>query len=903
MREQHQIWEFNPSGRKCLKHELFVFLHSTSYPRCLVSIQLKSCHPAYMNSTEETKICETRWDQVLKAWMHDPVDKSLSIFDHQERANFYFSAAVNTEQGLSNLETSSKSSDIAASIAERIPMPSAGQYGERAVGPNDGPFRVFHPVSAQPDDLNIPNVSKDDISAVIKNIVDDLPVDPRLRFLALWRFLPRDLHQEFGLDFTRLPAETRVPDHSLIQHVDITSGIQAASQFGHGYSILSVTLGPVQNFIQAARSVRDLWSGSALLSWLIFQGILPIIQNLGPTVMVFPALRGNPLVDLWLQKIQGLEDFIPAPSTQARRAPSLPNKFVALVPNGKDGIIASNFASASKKGISTAWRRLANQVHEHLDPMFSQLDSEWDKHWVDQIESFFEVTVSLCPATSLNDLEMSSLIGGKQNLGDVWNDAQKVRNMAEDIPDSDRYRYRQDKAGQWQAQLEVSTRYAEALRSIRHIPQVPEIQPAGPKCSLLGTYEQMGPAILKDSDKFWHDAQKMKSLELWERERFCAVALCKRFAPKQFLCYELDLSESELRFPDTATIAAREWLQQASIDFTQWNNWNGRWLHQHHRNEDGESVPHDLWKKIQDAKQKFAPSPSYYAILMIDADDMGLWLKGEKAPSVKDVLHPKLRKYFEQLESEGLEAKRPVGPALHAAISEALNNFASISAPSIVNNHSGTLIYSGGDDVLALLPTRSAIECALELRKAFCGENGSIEGWAKHEDKHVLAMGDAATLSVGIAFVHFKEDLSGALQAAREAETESKTSGKDRLTLRFMRRSGDRPSCNLSWDLACWFQEAAETFQQGVSYRWIYQLRNEEPVLSNLPPEAVNAEIKRLIKRSEAMDDEKAPADAMPIDRWWPNYTRYTEDYKDRLKRFIDLCLGASFISRGFDGR
>ena len=88
----------------------------------------------------------------------------------------------------------------------------------------------------------------------------------------------------------------------------------------------------------------------------------------------------------------------------------------------------------------------------------------------------------------------------------------------------------------------------------------------------------------------------------------------------------------------------------------------------------------------------------------MDADRMGQWLKGVYAPEVHQILHPKMVDYYDRLGDQardGLAAKRPVGPALHSSISEALNNFASHVAPGVVHNHSGTMIYSGGDDVLA----------------------------------------------------------------------------------------------------------------------------------------------------------------------------------------------------------
>lgn len=58
-------------------------------------------------------------EQLLLVHMHDPVDKALGIKGHESRAARYASAA-----GLA---------DQLASIAERLPMPSAGRLGERAV--------------------------------------------------------------------------------------------------------------------------------------------------------------------------------------------------------------------------------------------------------------------------------------------------------------------------------------------------------------------------------------------------------------------------------------------------------------------------------------------------------------------------------------------------------------------------------------------------------------------------------------------------------------------------------------------------------------------------------------------------------------------------------------------------
>jgi len=862
-----------------------------------------------MDRNHEKVVCTIDWELVLGAWMHDPFDKALSVRDHANRAKRHLSVALGKNHTISNRESSSKSADVIASVADRIPMPTSGYDGERAVNPSNGSLKIFHPVSAQPDEINISEISSFQIEDVISKIANQLPedADARLRFLALWRLLPGKLSETFGLDYIRLPADTRVPDHSLIQHADITSGIKAARQSRYGHAILSVSLGPVQSFIQASRSLRDLWSGSTILSWLIFQGIRPILQDLGPTVMIYPALRGNSLVDLWLRQISGLEKLVPKPSSSSRRSPSLPNRFVALVPYGKDGKIASAFETASREAISSAWQSLADKIYDELNKEFSKFASDWGIQWDSQTNNYFDVTTSICPVDELNDSIMASLIGGQSNFGDVWNHAQKIREMQDVLPQSHKPRYDQGKAGQWQAQLEVSARISEANRFIRSIPQVPPRWPSGPKCSLFGTYEQMGPANLDDSATFWCSVSKVSNHQIdkiRKKDRFCAIALCKRFAPSMFLFDQLKLKKSDLPYPDTATIAAIEWLQKNLEEFKDWTSWNGQWLHQAGQGaEDDDPIPSKYDHKIRNAKESGSSPPSYYAILVMDADDMGLWLKGEHAPKVKEILHPKLRKYYENLDAEGLQVNRPVGPALHGAISEALSNFATYSVPHIVNGHHGTLIYSGGDDVLALLPARHAIQCAMDLYKAFRGDDGDVEGWAQYQERYLLAMGNKATLSAGIVYVHYKEDLRTALQVARDAEKASKTKGKDRMSLRFMRRSGEHSTCDLSWELANWFEDISYAFSSGVSDRWIYQLRRELSVLSVLPSDAVHAEIKRIIKRSQAMQDVKASSDVLSIDQWWPHYRSYTEGSISQLENFIQLCLGASFIARGVDGR
>ena len=60
--------------------------------------------------------------------------------------------------------------------------------------------------------------------------------------------------------------------------------------------------------------------------------------------------------------------------------------------------------------------------------------------------------------------------------------------------------------------------------------------------------------------------------------------------------------------------------------------------------------------------------------------------------------------------------------------------------PDIVETaYRGELVYAGGDDVLALLPTRQALQCLSDLRDAYSGRGGTLHdaeiprGWEVQE--------------------------------------------------------------------------------------------------------------------------------------------------------------------------
>jgi len=164
-------------------------------------------------------------------------------------------------------------------------------------------------------------------------------------------------------------------------------------------------------------------------------------------------------------------------------------------------------------------------------------------------------------------------------------------------------------------------------------------------------------------------------------------------------------------------------------------------------------------KPAQEALQKFFdgvkvhPNP-YYAILLADGDRMGRVI--------------------------GNQAEQ--GEKRHQALSKALNTFASSVRGIVEEKYQGALVYAGGDDVLALMPLHTVLQCAKELADNFRKELNEFK-----DDN-----GNSPTLSAGVVIVHHLYSLQDALRLTRDAEDRAKkVSGKDALAITISKRSGD----------------------------------------------------------------------------------------------------------------
>jgi CRISPR-associated protein Cmr2 len=827
------------------------------------------------------------WDLLTRIFLHDPPDKALDIRGHEGRAERYLAVALGRDVDAAAIKADAGLADTLAAIAERLPAPTAGAEGERAVSVENGSLQVCHPLGAGTRQIATPALNEAAVKGAIGSIVEGID-KARSRFLALWRLLPERL-AEIDPPYAVLPADTRIPDHTIWHHADTAAALLPANS-GEGAAFLSFAIAPVQSFIEAARSLRDLWSGSLILSWLSFRALLPIVEEVGPQALIFPYLRGTPLLDRWLHRQPGLAAGVNDPERDICGRPSLPNRFLALVPARE----AAELARRCEGAAQTAWHALADKVREWLNGKVGEF-AGWDALWQKQIDEFWDIRSSVLPYRSISDDALAAFSGAR-TFGEAWPHADKIRRLADCIPPAERPGYDQKHAGRWQATLDLAARALEARRSIRHVPTnaVPINGEVAEKCALLGTVERMGPANRARNREFWdtlspsrdggREAIELQGVRLRPREYFSAVALTKRFAIPAHLAHELGLGRHH-RFPDTATVAARPWLERAHLAWRE--DANGQWLYWRKADQDENEnpAPPQLWNSIRDARETIGWPPAYLAVLVMDGDYMGRWLRGEKNQAIGEVLHPKLRDYFATKGAGKTlqQARRPVGPALHAAISEALTNFATYIVPGIVEKHQGELIYAGGDDVLALLPTETAIACAAALREAFTTQGGY---WRENGGRDLLVMGRRATVSAGIAIVHHKEDLRFALGLARRAERAAKQQGRNRLHLFIARRSGEHAGETLGWDECLEMTEAVKKFVAGASDRWAYRMR---ALVASLPPAAFDLEMKRQLARSD--DETRSALQGMVERRVFCADGRASESV-------VRLWQAASFLAR-----
>ncbi len=792
------------------------------------------------------------WKTKLAAFLHDPPSKCLDIRTHGERSDAAFRQAgfVDAEIG-----AYFKNADHLAAAADRLPFPSSQASGLHCAF--DGIRNAFlHPLCGEKLEFHAEFKSVEQAmegEETVQPVQDEASLAAlkddterwRARFFAHWRlWSKRASEKDYRLSF--LPADTRIPDHSIWTHMQVTSAIAGCVCDGKFHpAFLKFQLGPVQDFIATARSIRDLWSGSYLLSWLMAAGLKALSVEIGPDAVIFPNLCGQPLFDLHWRNDLWKKATIGGKSAwdslnedhqfqKGLHTPNLPNVFLAVVPASQ----AARLAEIVEKAVRQEWGRIAEKVWSFCDSQVlpgTQQNLTADEGAIQrkvreqrfnaQVASFLNISWQATPWPESLDQAIALAKGfdPQMPVALARDRVLAVKQMAEEHMPEDHRDGRYYVGGNngpknqlnniglgWSVILAFNSWQLDAVRQTRDFNAWAEggwsTGTGNNKDSLNGRDEAVA------GGKIW--MERCQNLgEQW-KSRFKkddwlgAVTLIKRLWDLAYLSEVWGLEKQKM--PNTRGIAAHDPFAQDK------------------RNDEEEA----------EEVEKQPASEKYFAVLALDGDEIGKWVSGEKTPAFKTQLADYAdgskkqrlgaKDYFERNNLQDfLGSSRPLSPGYHLQFSQALANFALLCARPIVEAFHGRIIYAGGDDVLALLPADYALACARSLRCAFTGQKTlgpegeilfespapgflSSESWKDDNGKGrpipFLVPGPAADCSVGIAMAHFKSPLQDVVRAAQSAEKRAKRPdgkgglGRSAVAVTLFKRSGEILEWGCRWN-------------------------------------------------------------------------------------------------------
>ena len=439
--------------------------------------------------------------------------------------------------------------------------------------------------------------------------------------------------------------------------------------------LLALSVGPVQEFIAAARRTRDLWFGSKMLS----EVSKAAAKAVGEQRLIFPA---------------------------SADAENVANVILAEL---EDGVNARDLADRAEAAALGQWGDYAAGAWRIAGGVLDR--ARWEKQVRDVLE-FYAAWTPFGSDAEYRDArrQVMRLLAGRKNCRNF----EPGRGEA-GVPKSSLDGARE---AVWTRGFDASKLDADLARKLRLSPG--EQLDSVAVVKRLGGGTQNYPSVSRiAADPWLRGLGKQNAGELQEM-----VAEC-RLLHQEGILSEVKWKTFEI-FPYEGSAAYRN----------------------RHRELEEETKAKGrlerLGKIVQKLERHGIPNP-YLAVLAADGDGMG--------------------KAISKIGSAGQ----------HRQFSHDLARFAE-RAKQVMEAHHGHLIYSGGDDVLALVALDRALECAWELREVF---RGLLEGSEVRP-----------TLSVGIAIGHFLEPMEDLLHWAREAEHDAKEAGGNALAVHLHTRGG-----------------------------------------------------------------------------------------------------------------
>lgn len=419
--------------------------------------------------------------------------------------------------------------------------------------------------------------------------------------------------------------------------------------------LLIVTLGPIQDFIAAARRTRDLWFGSWLLSELSKATAQSIARECGFEALVFP---GN------------------------ASATSVANKIMVRVPAGMEPAAVAERGRVGMQARLDGLREEAFEKIRPLDPL--HFEEKNAKLQVDDLIEFAWVSAPEHGEDGYADARRraESLLMARKNTR-LWNAVSWGREVPKSSIDGERESVLHEKLFDAVAKGEIA---AEEVR------QRYGVGPTERLCG-IGLLKRHG---VRKHERHGHRFLSTGHLAAWPLYRRSKGA----DDPALFAAWS--------RYLETLKAGKVSLREQEIVQGPGWNHpvfgmYDGSLFFENRLAELFEEAAPAADKATRQEGLRVArnalsdvlrqlgigtPLP-YYAILMADGDHMGKAIERQDS--------------FQK----------------HQDLSKALDRFAQSVRGIVERDHGGELVYAGGDDVLAFVPLHRAVACAQDLAKAF----------------------------------------------------------------------------------------------------------------------------------------------------------------------------------------
>lgn len=772
------------------------------------------------------------WNRKLQAYLHDPFDKVIHIPGHETRASELLEILGEQTDNVQFW----KEADILASGIERgtVPGYKKDNLKSGAVDFSKSPV-ITHPTGTENIlKFDIGLDSKEEIINELKSGLekfigmigggggysDEFKGDPdsfaiaRFYYLHLvLRFkLAENDNSKLGQLWHRIPADSRFPDHSIWNHNQLVSALNSCMDFvsesaetGYeqerrnniGLSVFSIS--PVQGFIGKSRKLRDYWSSSIILSYLAFEGIKWVVENLGPDHILYPSLIDQPLFAEYMKKGWRLkEKHIPLLwKKHPKNIATFPNKFLFLAPVNKQNEIIESI----KKHIKTEWENIVEKTKEYTKQKLELQDSDfYDSLWERQAKHFWEFSSEIVKLADLGDKDEILKLFLKDDVQESIETAEIFKKLYRSSKDPMLY-------GISHSLVQKTLASGKMVKKILREPE------PGEKCQLCGEFEVLHAEDHRDKsakeysrhlkDVWKKINDESGETDFKENERLCTICTIKRTLPliiknnKDHILNSVFGKDSS--FPSTTEIA----IQNSKIE------------------GDIKKIAQKLYnsKEVEGIGER----DKYYAVLMMDGDKMGDLINGKTIGARwRSIIHPDLRDKIEgknEFNKDMIEEwkklfdkkVRNLIPSVHASISESLGDFAIYGVAPIINKYNGKLIYAGGDDVAAVMSLDNVLNTAQEIKnyyiKAFrsIGTDGKTDDDIKTNKPGKLSVGlgnsDGISISASILICHHKEPLSQMIARGHELlDKKAKNElGRNACAIELKKRSGGSRYYSVKW--------------------------------------------------------------------------------------------------------